>query len=111
MTRLTGERFVPTNKILGYLLNTSHVDGASKARFFLKFGFNVSDPDIFIKALSAHPANNELISSKVTVFGTTSVVQCRIETPDGRDPCVRTVWQQDAGATIHRLVTAYPAPV
>ena len=31
------------------------------------------------------------------------------ETSDGRNPCVRTVWQIDRGSDYPRFITAYPA--
>jgi filamentous hemagglutinin len=34
-------------------------------------------------------------------------VRCEMVTPDGRNPCLRTVWQV-TGETVPRLVTAYP---
>ncbi len=42
-------------------------------------------------------------------YGTKFVVRCSIETPDGRSPCVFTVWMREEGNDLSRLVTAYPA--
>ena len=96
-------------KVTGYLLNEAHSDGAPKASFFRRFGFSTDRPQVLIEALTAHPQHNRVIATRTSKFGTTSVVQCSLKTPDGRDPCIRTVWMLDVGSTIQRLVTAYPA--
>jgi hypothetical protein len=43
-----------------------------------------------------------------TDYGMRYSVDGTIETPDGRSPGVRTVWQVDTGDGRPRLVTAYP---
>ncbi len=39
-------------------------------------------------------------------YGEKRVYRCSIITPDGRDPCIRTVWQLRSGD--YWPVTAYP---
>ena len=39
-------------------------------------------------------------------YGDKHIFRCTIATPDGRDPCIRTVWQKQDGD--FWLVTAYP---
>lgn len=108
MTRLAGPRFVEDAKVRGYLLNEAHEDGGPKARFFISFGFSVADPDSLLNALWAHPERNELVKSEATRFGIKSVVECSVVTPDGRNPCIRSVWIKYPGTDVQRLVTAYP---
>jgi len=59
-------------------------------------------------ALRDHPVNNPIESEQKTEFGQKVTVQCQISTPDGSNPCIRTVWMVEA-ETSPRLVTAYPA--
>jgi len=61
---------VEREKIEEYLLNLSHRYGASKARFFAKFGFNMEEWKVLAQALREHGQRHE----------------------------VRTVWQLDKGA-------------
>jgi hypothetical protein len=100
---------VEQQKILGYLLNLSHRDGASKARFFLQFGFRVTDWGTLARALRDHGRQFEVSRQRATGFGPSYDVDGPLETPDGRRPRVRTVWQIDHGQIAPRLITAYPA--
>jgi hypothetical protein len=51
---------VEQEKVLGYLLNTQHRYGASKAKFFHNFGFTVQSWQILAEALSIHGRQNEV---------------------------------------------------
>ena len=85
---------VEREKITEYLLNTEHLYGASKARFFSQFGFYPTDWEAMAQALREHGQRYE--------------VDGELNTPDGRTPRVRTVWQLDHGEVAPRLITAYP---
>jgi filamentous hemagglutinin len=71
---------VPIEKDRDYLLNITHADGAPKAFFF-----------------------NEVYSR----FGVKYIVDCHFRTPDGRNPCIRTLWIEEFSG-VARFVTAYP---
>lgn len=94
-------------KITHYLLQADHQDNGGKAKFFAACGFDQSTIDEFKAALLAHPVNNALKTTTVIDAGRKYVVECRLATPDGSNPCIRTVWIDD-GAGEPRLVTAYP---
>lgn len=97
MDRLSGDRFVPERKVTDYLLNPSHPTGAAKARFSAQFGFSAADPIALVEAISSHPNANRIVRIEESEFGTKSVVECSVTTPDGRNPCIRTVWMRDIG--------------
>jgi len=99
---------VEHEKIAGYLLNPRHVYGASKARFFVEFGFRVENPERLAAALRDHGQRHEVVRTKLTPFGPRYEVEGAIEVPDGRAPRIRTVWQVDEGELAPRLITAYP---
>ncbi|MEI7823316.1 MAG: DUF6883 domain-containing protein [Verrucomicrobiota bacterium] len=99
---------VEREKIADYLLNASHSFGASKARFFARFGYHAETWEILAAALLAHGQQNEVARQKDTGFGPRYEVEGEITTPDGRSPRVRTVWQMDEGEIAPRLITAYP---
>jgi filamentous hemagglutinin len=101
------ERFVETNKITAYLLNDNHPDGGRKSKFFKAFGFSEQKWEALRFALLKHPLTADLVDTDTSSeYGQKNVYECRIETPDGRDPCIRTVWQQSHEGW--RLITAYP---
>ncbi len=99
---------VEHEKIVGYLLNLRHLHGASKARFFLEFGFRMEDPQGLAAALREHGQRHEVVLTKDTPFGPRYEVDGRIEAPNGKTLRIKTVWQADEGELAPRLITAYP---
>jgi hypothetical protein len=99
---------VPSDKITGYLLSLTHPDGREKAAFFIAFGFMPEEPEQLEKALLRQVVSQEIVKSISNVFGVRYVLEGRLETPDGRNPLVRSVWFIEKDDAIPRLVTAYP---
>ena len=99
---------VEREKIADYLLNLSHRYGASKARFFMEFGFRVEAWESLVEALREHGQQKEVRRVRQTPFGPRYEVEGELNTPDGRRPLIRTVWQLDQGQIAPRLITAYP---
>jgi len=99
---------VEQEKVVGYLLNPAHRYGASKARFFVEFGFRLDDWETLSRALREHGQQLEVSMERETGFGPRYEVDGPLNTPGGRTPLVRTVWQLDDGQVAPRLITAYP---
>ncbi len=99
---------VEKEKITGYLLNGGHRFGGSKARFFNRFGFRMDDWETLARALYEHAQHHEVTVQRDAGFGPRYEVDGPLNTPDGRRPRVRTVWQLDQGEVAPRLITAYP---
>ena len=100
---------VSQQKIVDYLLNASHVRGKSKARFFGMFGFSVASWAVLQHALIAQGCSNPVVETMQTGYGPRYTVKCNCPSPDGRNPCIFTVWQIDAGSVCPKFITAYPA--
>ena len=98
---------VDEGKVVGYLLSTHHPDGRSKAAFFGSFGFSAARWELLADALRDHGRNGEVTSIATSDYGTRYSVDGIIETPDGRNPRVRTVWLVDENGA-PRLITAHP---
>jgi hypothetical protein len=99
---------VEREKIADYLLNPLHRFGASKARFFTRFGFRQTAWEQLAEALREHGQTHEVKKTRETGFGPRYEVEGKLNCPNGRQPRVRSVWQQDQGAVAPRLLTAYP---
>jgi transposase len=99
---------VHDSKITDYLLDPSHSE--RKADFFMRFGFRPTRWRVLRDALKAHPMQNQVVDVYQTQWGTTYEVQCTIESPDGRNPCIRSFWNINLGATVPKLVSAYARP-
>lgn len=100
---------VDREKIADYLLAASHPHGQSKAEFFFKFGFRIAQWQNLADALRIHGASHQVIRIIETNYGTKYIIDGLLETPDGRNPYVRTIWQIDKESDYPRFVTAYPA--
>ena len=77
--------------------------------FFRAFGFSGDRLDVMIAALIAHPDLNPVERVRTDQWGTRYVARCNVESPDGRNPCILTVWIVPPGQVDATLVTAYPA--
>ncbi|MCF4125408.1 DUF6883 domain-containing protein [Methylobacterium sp. SyP6R] len=99
---------VPGSNLVHYLLNVDHPKGGPKARFFLAFGFDPIQPEIMAEALIVQATDARCILRPVENGPyRRMIVEGPMETPDGRLPRVRSVWQWQDGA-MWRLVTAVP---
>lgn len=99
---------VEREKIAEYLLNPEHRYGASKARFFAQFGFEIDSWETLAGALREHAQRHEVARTYETRWGPRFEIDGELNTPDGRQPRIRSVWQLDEGEIAPRLITAYP---
>lgn len=99
---------VDREKVTGYSLCTSHPDGASKAAFFSRHGFTAEAWEVLAEAPQDHGWSHPVCGSVPSAYGTRYSVDGPLESPDGRNPKVRTVWIVEHGSETPRLVTAYP---
>lgn len=95
-------------KITDYLLSNTNARSRGKAEFFLSFGFSMDEWQDFAEALRLQGTAHEVVRVVETLHGPRYHVDGILETPDGRNPQVRTVWQMDVGSDYPRLITAYP---
>lgn len=84
--------FVEQKKIIEYLLAPDHPQGGAKARFFEAFGFQRRHWERLAEALIRHGAERELRSERHSPAGIKYELVCAIETPDGRNPCIASIW-------------------
>lgn len=94
--------FVEDSK-LGYLLRSEEKGG-----FFGALGFTVEEHDLLRKALLDHARGEEVSRIVETKFGVKYVLEGTLESPDGREPEVRSVWISDSGDDRPWFLTAYP---
>jgi len=94
-------------KIHNYLLNAQNPQNGGKAGLFVRFGFSQNKWEQLAEAIATHPVDNAVTVEVASLHGRKFVVRCNLRTPDGRNPCLTTVWMMDIGSSIPRLVTAY----
>ncbi len=91
-----------------YLLNPSHADGASKARYLLGFGYTAAEPQRLAADLVKHARDHWPGRAVLRPIGLLRrVFEGLMTAPDGRDISLRSVWEATS-ATEMRFLTAYP---
>jgi hypothetical protein len=95
-------------KVRDYLLDPNHAGNGGKAAFFNAFGFTAQNWAALRNALRAHPGMHLVVNVTTNPFGHKYEVRCNLTSPDGRNPCVRSIWVIDAANPNPQLVTAYP---
>lgn len=98
---------VEERKVTNYLLNLEHGEGGSKARYFLNRGFTLEEWERFAQALREHGKTQPVTAKETTRHGQKYEVQCQLVSPDGKNPCILSVWIKE-GTKPLRLVTAHP---
>lgn len=99
---------VGREKVLEYLLSTSHREGKHKALFFTRFGFTRNDWRTLAAALLKHARDNDLFETKESPYGMRYVIEGRLKVPDRRQPMIRSIWFVEHGENEPKFVTAYP---
>src|SRR5438045_8211609 len=82
---------VEHEKITEYLLNLRYRYGASKARVFLGFGFQIDEWEVFAEALREHAQRHEISVVRQTRWGPRYEIDGELKAPDGRQPRIRKI--------------------
>lgn len=98
----TVQAVIADPKITDYLLKN-----LGKAKFFLRFGFTLAQWQVLRDALLQHVATYEYVKEIPLDDGVKYVVEGALQSPDGRNPQVRSVWMIDGGRSYPRLISAY----
>ncbi len=95
-------------KITAYLLNP-HGKGASKAQYFMSYGFDASRPHELASSLFDHFRTSPIETMTTNKYGTTVTFLAPMHGCPNNKPTsnVRSVWEISTGTTIAKFVTAY----
>lgn len=99
---------VAREKIVDYLLNHQHPDGAGKARLFDAVGFTAGQWHELADALKDLAKRSPTCRRMDSTHGSKYIVEGSIESPSNQVVNIRSVWIIDCGKQVPRLVTAYP---
>ncbi|SFM13892.1 DUF6883 domain-containing protein [Methylobacterium pseudosasicola] len=95
-------------KIVSYLLNPAHTDGASKAKYLLAFGYAAEEPERLAGDLVKHAVDHWPGRTVVRPIGLPRrVFEGPVTAPDGRVISLRSVWEITHDTEM-RFLTAYP---
>ena len=94
-------------KVRDCLPNPDNPQNQGKAGQFGQYSFVRDQWPVLADALCKHPTINPVVRTVTSRHGAKYVVECSLETPDHRNPCLRSVWIIENGQGRPRLVTAY----
>ena len=100
--------YVDERKVTDYLLNTTRMPAAAKARFFFSCGFTLDEWPELARSLKVHGQTQSVVGTTESAYGGKYEIEGSLLCPDGRLPLVRSVWQIDKDGLAPRLITAYP---
>lgn len=104
-----GERgLVERGKVVNYLMNPRHPEGAGKAAFFFSLGFRQEEWHALAEGLLRVAAEGIVAQVVESAHGKKYIVDGPLRTPNNRTVVVRTVWIREPGRHGPRLITAYP---
>jgi hypothetical protein len=99
---------VERDKVVKYLMNLRHPDGAGKARFFPALGFRPEKWQVPADALLRVATEGRIAQVVESPHGTKYIIDGTLHAPGGQTARVRTVWIREPGKERPRLITAYP---
>jgi hypothetical protein len=100
--------FVPSAKLVDYLLSPTHPVGKSKAQFFAAFGFDATNAAELEWQLITIAHTEDVHQTTSSPYGEKYVVRGILQAADGRQATIATVWIIEPGTERPRFVTAYP---
>ncbi len=99
---------VEYDKIVSYLMNPTHPEGAGKAGFFQALGFQREEWQLLAEALLLVAVEGNVEQVIESIHGSKYIVDGVLLWINGRRAIIRTVWIMEWGSERPRLVTAYP---
>ena len=99
---------IASDKLIEYLLNTTHKRGGTKARLLGQFGYGPDNWRQLETDIRQYHLESEVDTVRETPYGTRYEIHAILKTPSGRTLNVRTIWQIDQGTGFPRLITLYP---
>ncbi|MEK6528363.1 MAG: DUF6883 domain-containing protein [Nitrospirota bacterium] len=100
--------YIPTAKLLNYLLSETHPIGKSKARYLRSMGFNETNVNLLKERLIAIAQSENVKETISSSHGVKYVIDGLLQTPVGISTQIRTIWVIEKGQERLWFVTAYP---
>jgi hypothetical protein len=99
---------VDDNKLYKYLLNLTHPDGKSKARFYELIGYTLNEGESLRSELLALACSGVVVTEQPNLEGIKYTIVGSINAPNGKTYKLLTVWAVEPPEQKPRLITAYP---
>jgi len=99
---------IASEKLMKYLLNTSHKRGGTKARLLARFGYSADNWQQLEADIRLYHIGADVATVRRTLYGTRYEIRAVLHTPSGRRLMAKTIWQVDDGTDFPRLITLIP---
>lgn len=99
---------IDDTKLYQYLLNPTHPDGKSKARFYGLIGYTLDQGEQLRADLLRLACTGSVVDESANRAGHKYVVVGSVEAPNGKTYPLITVWAVEPPDNEPRLITAYP---
>lgn len=99
---------IAPEKLMKYLLNTSHKRGGTKARLLAQFGYSADNWQQLDTDIRLYHVGADVDIARRTLYGMRYEIRAPLYTPSGRTLMVKTIWQVDDGTDVPRLITPVP---
>jgi hypothetical protein len=99
---------IAPEKLRDYILNLSHSEGESKARFLEEMGYKQTEWQKLEKALREQHLTVEISVGKASIFGTKYEIVAPLIGPNGKKRWIRSIWIIRKGENMARFVTLIP---
>lgn len=103
----TDKAVIAPEKLLNYLLSSSHPIGRFKAEFFQSMGFTREAWELLEVQIRAQLIN-DATAKETTEYGQKYEIRGTVLGPTGRTRDIVTAWIVLKGEEIPRFITAYP---
>jgi hypothetical protein len=85
---------IEDSKITRYLLSTHTPKAVEKNAYFTSIGYSYANWTLLRDHLLEHPRNAQFESAEDDVWGMKHLYRCLLPpSPDGRQHCIRSIWQ------------------
>ncbi len=99
--------YIPSAKLLEYLLSPTHTVGKAKAKFFRYYGFDETNIRLLEQGLLTIARTSEVQEKMISPYGMKYILEGELPTPNLVVVRLQTIWIIEREWNNPRFVTAY----
>lgn len=108
MKLLPDKIIIEAKKLRDYLLDPTHPEGSTKARYLSEIGYNQENYHTLEVDLRNQHLTCDVQPGQVSIYGVKYEIVAPLVGPNGKKRIIRSVWMIRKGDTFSRLITLIP---
>jgi len=100
--------YIDSRKLIDYLLNLTHPEGATKAQYLNEMGYNQENYHILEADLRTQHLTRDAQPGKESNYGMKYEIVAHLVGPNGEKRLIKSVWMIRKNDTFARLITLIP---